>query len=231
VSANHHGLVAHQFETLEQQRESETLGMWLFLATEILIFGAMFTGYAAYRAAYRHDFEVASSKLNILIATINTVVLLSSSLTMALSVYAARSGKRGMLKLCLVLTALLGSAFMVFKAIEYYSDYKDNLVPRLAFNPTEWTEREPPADPQHVQLFLMFYYIMTGLHAVHLTVGIGLMIWLMWRAWSGIITPERYMSVEIVGLYWHFVDLVWIFLLPLLYLTGTHDPSELSHFI
>jgi cytochrome c oxidase subunit 3 len=229
LSANHHGLVAHQFDSLEQQRETEALGMWVFLATEILIFGAMFTGYAAYRSAYPHDFEVASSKLNILIATINTVVLLSSSLTMALSVYAARTGKRDMLQLCLGLTIALGTTFMVFKAIEYYSDYKDHLVPVMAFTPTDWTELENPADPQHVQLFLMFYYILTGLHAVHLTIGLGLLLWLVWRARRGIITPERYMSVEVVGLYWHFVDLVWIFLLPLLYLTGTHHVSEM-HF-
>jgi cytochrome c oxidase subunit 3 len=221
-------LAAHHFDDIEQQRQAETLGMWIFLSTEILIFGVLFTGYAAYRtsAAYSEAFEKASGRLNILIGAINTVVLLSSSLTMALSVYATRAGRRGMLESCLILTAILGTAFMVFKGIEYYSDYRDNLVPVLAFEPKDWDSAQ---EARHVQLFLMFYYIMTGLHAVHLTVGIGLLLWLIGRARRGSLTAERYIAVEVVGLYWHFVDVVWIFLLPLLYLTGTHTFSDL-HF-
>jgi cytochrome c oxidase subunit 3 len=220
---------AHQFDNLEQQREAATFGMWVFLATEILIFGALFAGYSAYRAWYSHHFEAASSKLNILIGGINTVVLLTSSLTMALSVHYAHIGRQRALVWCLVLTALLGTLFMVFKAIEYYTDYLDNLMPPVAFDPAEWRSLPSPADPGRVQLFLVFYYVMTGLHAVHLTVGIGIMVWLIVRANAGRFGPERYHPVEVAGLYWHFVDVVWIFLLPLLYLIGTHSLSDL-HF-
>ena len=228
ASANH-SILAHHFEDLEQQRETETMGMWLFLATEILIFGAIFTGYTIYRVRYPRDFEAASAKLNVLIGSINTIVLLSSSLTMALSVHATRVGRQKMLMTCLTLTIVLGATFLGLKALEYYSDYEDFLVPGLRFRPGEWTELTPPANPQHVQLMLAFYYIMTGLHAVHMLVGMGLLVWLVLRARQGMLTPVRYMAIEVIGLYWHFVDIVWIFLLPLLYLTGTHHGSDL-HF-
>ena len=221
--------LAHHFDNIEQQREAETLGMWVFLATEILIFGALFTGYAAYKAWYAADFEIASGQLNILIGAINTVVLLTSSLTMALSVHAARVNRQRMLVVCLSLTALLGTTFMGFKAIEYYSDYRDALVPSLAFPPEELVRQHADVNLDHVQLFLLFYYIMTGLHALHLTVGIGLMVWLIVRARRGDFHSEHYMPIEVSGLYWHFVDVVWIFLLPLLYLAGTHHASDL-HF-
>jgi cytochrome c oxidase subunit 3 len=223
------GPLAHHFDNIEQQREAQTLGMWVFLATEVLVFGALFAGYSAYRAQFPTDFEAASAKLNVLIGAVNTLVLLTSSLTMALSVHATRAGRQRMLVTCLVLTALLGTAFMGFKAVEYYDDYKDNLVPGLKFDPQEWTRESPPADPQRVQLMLMFYYVMTGLHAVHLMIGIGLLVWLIVRAWRGSLTPAHYIPVEVVGLYWHFVDVIWIFLLPLLYLTGRHSFTDL-HF-
>jgi cytochrome c oxidase subunit 3 len=220
-----------QFDDLEQQRKADTLGMWLFLATEVLIFGGLIAGYFAYRCWYSHDFEAVSGKLNVLIGGVNTLVLLTSSLTMALSVHFARGGRREALTLCLVLTALLGTAFMVLKGVEYYSDYRDGLVPRTErFRPEEWTRMDPPVSPARVELFLMFYYVMTGLHAVHLTVGIGLVLWLAVRAWRGGIPAGRYMDVDITGLYWHFVDVVWIFLLPLLYLIGTHSLSDV-HFL
>ena len=227
--STNHSLVAHHFEDIEQQRETETFGMWLFLATEILIFGALFTCYTVYRLRFAHDFEAASSRLNILIGSINTIVLLSSSLTMVLSVHATRTGRRKMLMTCLLLTIALGLTFFGFKAVEYYEDYEEALVPGLRFNPGEWVEQTPPANPGRVQLMLAFYYIMTGLHAVHMVIGVGLLTWLVLRARRGTLTPERYMAVEVVGLYWHFVDIVWIFLLPLLYLTGTHHASDL-HF-
>jgi cytochrome c oxidase subunit 3 len=215
--------LAHHFGTLEQQREAETLGMWIFLSTEILIFGALFTGYSAYRLWYTHAFEAASEHLNVWIGGINTLVLLSSSLTMALAVHAVHVNKQKILVLCLILTALLGTTFMVLKAVEYYSDYKENLVPGLAFDAADWSNMSPPVDARQVMLFLMFYYVMTGLHAVHLTIGIGLMIWLIVLARRGIFSSEHYSPVEVCGLYWHFVDVIWIFLLPLLYLIGTHS--------
>jgi cytochrome c oxidase subunit 3 len=224
-------VLQEQFDDLDQQRDADTLGMWLFLATEVLIFGGLFAGYFAYRCWYSRDFEAVSGKLNILIGGVNTVVLLTSSLTMALSVHFARTGRREALTLCLVLTAVLGTAFMVLKAVEYYGDYRDGLVPQTStFRPGEWTGMDPPVGPARVQLFLMFYYVMTGLHAVHLTVGIGLVVWLAVRAWHGRIPVERYMDVDVTGLYWHFVDVVWIFLLPMLYLIGTHSLGDV-HFL
>jgi cytochrome c oxidase subunit 3 len=230
--STNHAVLAHHFENLEQQRETATFGMWLFLATEVLIFGAIFTCYTVYRLRYAHDFEAAGARLNILIGSINTIVLLSSSLTMALSVHAARVGRQQMLVTCLLLTILLGGAFLGFKVLEYYEDYKEDLVPVLAFKSEQWTKvegAEGPVNPQRVQLMLVFYYVMTGLHAVHMIVGMGLLVWLVIEARRGLLTPVRYMPVDIVGLYWHFVDIVWIFLLPLLYLTGTHHTTDL-HF-
>jgi cytochrome c oxidase subunit 3 len=227
--STNHSLVAHHFEDIEQQRDVETFGMWMFLATEVLIFGAVITGYTVYRLRYPVDFEAASSRLNVLIGSINTIVLLSSSLTMVLAVHATRMGRQKMILTCLLLTIFLGLAFFGFKAVEYYEDYKESLVPGLRFEPGEWAEHTPPVNAAHVQLMLVFYYIMTGLHAAHMIVGIGLLSWLVYRARRGMLTPTRYMSVEVVGLYWHFVDIVWIFLLPLLYLTGTHHISDL-HF-
>jgi cytochrome c oxidase subunit 3 len=228
--STNHSVLAHHFTDLEQQRETEAFGMWMFLATEVLIFGALFTCYTVYRLRYAQDFEAASARLNILIGSINTIVLLSSSLTMALSVHATRVGRRQMLLTCLLLTILLGGTFLGFKVVEYYQDYKENLVPGLAFEPDEWTSvkgPEGPIQPRRVELMLAFYYIMTGLHAVHMIVGMGLLIWLVTEARKGLLTPVRYMPVEVVGLYWHFVDIVWIFLLPLLYLTGTHHGTDL----
>lgn len=214
----------HHFDDLAHQQQANTLGMWVFLATELLIFGALFTGYTAYRASYPGAFEEASSHLNVLIGAINTVVLLTSSLTMALSVWAVQMGRRRMLVTCLALTALLGTTFMVFKAVEYYTDYVDRLVPGLAFDPAEWRH-----NPAHVQLFLIFYYVMTGLHAVHLTFGIGVVTYLAVQSGRGRYGPDYYAPVEMWGLYWHFVDIVWIFLLPLLYLIGRHSLADL-HF-
>jgi cytochrome c oxidase subunit 3 len=224
-----HSALADQFDDLDQQREADALGMWLFLATEVLVFGALFIAYTVYRLKYAHAFEAASSRLNVLIGSVNTVVLLSSSLTMALAVWATRAGRRRMLKTCLSLTLFFGAVFLGFKVLEYYQDFREALVPGLRFDPAEWELLRPPANPRHVELMLTFYYILTGLHAVHMVVGMGLLTWLLVRAVRGSLTPQRYMATEVVGLYWHFVDIVWIFLLPLLYLTGTHHLSDL-HF-
>jgi cytochrome c oxidase subunit III len=214
-----HALLAHHFHSLPQQRETQAMGMWIFLATEALVFGAMFTGYTAYRTYYPAAFEAASEHLNVLIGTINTIVLLTSSLTMALAVHAAQVGRKRMLLWCMALTALLGATFMVFKGIEYYQDYRENLIPGLAFDAAEWSARGIEAG--QVELFLSFYYVMTLVHALHLTVGIGLVAILAGLAWRDHFPPENYMPIELMGLYWHFVDVIWIFLLPLLYLVGT----------
>jgi cytochrome c oxidase subunit III len=213
-----HGILAHQFDSLQQQREAQLAGMWVFLATEVLVFGVLFTGYTVYRAEHAEAFAAVSRRLNLLIGGVNTVVLLTSSLTMVLAVHATQVGKRRRQLICLALTSLLGTAFMVLKAVEYYSDYCEQLVPGLAFDPQSWLRIR--ISPQPVQLFLMFYYVMTGLHALHLTIGIGVIAVQAVLAWRGVFTPENYVPVELAGLYWHFVDIVWIFLLPLLYLVG-----------
>ena len=209
----------HHFDDLEQQHEATALGMWAFLATEILIFGGIFTGYTVYRARYPADFALASQHLNLVIAAVNTVVLLMSSLTMALSARAAQTDQRRKLLICMTLTAVLGSMFLVLKAVEYYDDYEKHLVPGMAFQDAYWASAEVAA---HVKLFLMFYYIMTGLHAIHLIIGIGVLIVMTELARRGWFSPDYYSPIESWGLYWHFVDIVWIFLLPLLYLVGTH---------
>jgi cytochrome c oxidase subunit 3 len=217
-------LVEHQFATMDQQHRTATLGMWVFLATEIMVFGAIIGAFLSYRAIYPKEFDAVSSRLNVGIGGINTIVLLTSSLTMALSVYAIQAGRMRMLYWCLALTALLGAAFLAIKGVEYFSDYRDRLMPLFAFPPTEWTSLEVTAkfDVGHAELALTFYYFMTLLHALHLTIGIALIVCLIVGVAKSTITPMRYIPVEVIGLYWHFVDVVWIFLLPLLYLLGTH---------
>ncbi len=217
MSAN--AILWHHFDDLEHQQEANVLGMWVFLSTEVLVFGALFTGYTVYRLSYPAAFEEASSHLSIGIAAVNTVVLLTSSLTMALAVRAAQLGRRRHLTIGLAATALLGMLFLAIKAVEYTIDYRDGLVPGLSFHAKDWN-----ADPEHVQhaqLFLVFYYILTGLHALHMVVGISIVAVLTLMAARGAYGPEYYAPVEAWGLYWHFVDGVWIFLLPLLYLVGT----------
>ena len=209
--------LAHHFADLEQQHEVAVLGMWVFLATELMVFGALFTGYAVNRAEFPAEFDAAAGKLNIWFGGINTVVLLSSSLTMVLAVHESQLGRRNYVVAYLALTALLGAAFLVIKGFEYHTDYVEDLVPGLSFKDSDWPA---PLKPEKVQLFLMFYYIMTGLHAVHLVIGITLITVLTVRAWRGHFTPQYYGPIEVGGLYWHFVDVVWLFLLPLLYLAA-----------
>lgn len=216
--------LAHHFRDQRQQHAAATLGMWIFLATEVMVFGALFTGYTAYRAKYPQEFAAASGELNLTLGAINTVVLLTSSLTMALAVRGAQLGQRKLLVNALALTALLGAAFLVIKAFEYREDFEKNLVPGLAFRAEDWLGRGVDShrlDPRYVQLFLLFYYIMTGLHALHLIIGIGIILILVVAAARGRFSPGYHSPVEVGGLYWHFVDVVWIFLLPLLYLIGT----------
>jgi cytochrome c oxidase subunit III len=232
------GALRHHFEDIEQQRGAERLGMWMFLATEILFFGGAFLAYTVYRLMYPKDFAAISGELNVLVAGINTVLLLTSSLTMTLAIRAAQYGDRKKLMLYLGVSALLGTGFMGFKAYEYAQDYHEGLVP--------WTSNfgnEPVADhehpdrpaqtfkqkwekdevaPQRVRLFMSFYFILTGIHGVHLIVGIGCILYLWVRAVRGTLTPDKYVAVEVTSLYWHLVDAIWLFLMPLLYLAGPH---------
>jgi cytochrome c oxidase subunit 3 len=213
--ATEHGALAEQFDDLEQQHEAATLGMWVFLVTEILFFGGLFVGYTVYRTAYPEAFREASHHLDILLGGINTAVLIGSSLTMALAVHSAQEGESRALVRFLLLTMALGSVFLGIKGTEYAHKYHEHLVPGLRF------AYEGPHAGQ-VQLFLTFYFVMTALHALHLTAGIGLLGVLALLAWRGRFSPAYYAPIETGGLYWHFVDIVWIFLFPLLYLIGAH---------
>jgi len=206
--------LAHQFEDLEQQHEAASLGMWVFLATEVMFFGGLFAGYAVYRNLHLPGFAAGSHLLNVTIGAINTAVLLSSSLTMALAVRAAQLGRRKSLATFLILTLLLGLAFILIKlTLEWRHDYLEGFAPGLNF-----TFAGPNA--KSVELFFVFYFLMTGVHAAHMVVGVGVLTVVLTMAWKGRFSPERYNVVETAGLYWHFVDIIWIFLFPLLYLIG-----------
>jgi len=213
----HHPALAHQFDSLAQQKEAATLGMWVFLVTEVLFFGGMFATYAIYRAWYPEAFAAASHELDVLLGTINTVVLITSSLTMALAVHAAQLGQRRVVLWFLAGTMVLGAVFLGIKSVEYYHKFAEHHVPGPGFQ----FEREYF---RHAQLFFSLYFLMTGLHALHMVIGIGIMLVMFWWAWRGTITADYYSPIEISGLYWHFVDIVWIFLFPLLYLIGRHGP-------
>ena len=206
--------LAEQFVDLEQQHEASSLGMWIFLASEVMFFGGLFTGYAIYRNLYLPGFMIGSRHLNVAIGAINTAVLISSSLTMALAIRAAQLGRRKALLLFLLSTILLGLAFVGIKIwYEWRHDYLEHLVPGFGFE-------FPGPNGRSVELFFVFYFFMTGFHALHMVVGVGVLTVLLVLAGKGKYSPERYNPVEAAGLYWHFVDVVWIFLFPLLYLIG-----------
>ncbi|HYO90515.1 MAG TPA: cytochrome c oxidase subunit 3 [Pyrinomonadaceae bacterium] len=254
--ASAHAALQHHFENMEQQREAGTLGMWIFLVTEIMFFGGMFMAYILYRAYNADAFAAASNALNVRMGFANTIVLICSSLTMALAVYYSQVGKRMMIVVMLILTMILGTAFLVVKAFEYYDKYEKNEIQGRLFpsKPFKWEQaghgspaKEPARDgsternPQSVQtgqeqkpdtnfasrveMFFFIYFAMTGLHALHMVIGIGMLIVLTWMAWRDRFSPEYHAPVELGGLYWHFVDIVWIFLFPLLYLLGAHGVS------
>lgn len=221
--ANAHAspVLKHHFDDLGQQHASERLGMWMFLATEILFFGGLFAAYTIYRMLYPHEFELASSHMDRTIATVNTAFLITSSLTMTLAIRSAKLGDRGGLIRNLILTVALGTAFMVMKGFEYSHEFHEGLVPGKLFDAKFKNEAiEKGLDPGKVQLFLCFYFVMTGIHGIHIIVGLGLILWLVYEAATGGIPPENYSTVEVVSLYWHLVDAIWLFLMPLLYLAG-----------
>ena len=205
----------HHFVDMAAQREASSLGMWIFLVTEVLFFGGMFTAYVVYRSTYRHDFEGASNLLDIRLGAFNTAVLILSSLTMVLAVWASSLGKRNWIILFLVATILLGGIFLGVKAVEYAQKFQHHEVPGPHFVVPEGLGR--PSG-----LFFSLYFCMTGLHALHMIIGIGLLSWLIVKARRGAFTARYNTPVDMVGLYWHFVDIVWIFLFPLLYLLGRH---------
>ncbi len=289
----------HQFEDMGQQQESDSIGMWMFLVQEIMFFGGLFTVYLVFRSRYPMAFAAGSNHLDAFYGGLNTLVLIVSSLTMALAVRAAQMGQRNLQVGLLILTMIFGTVFLGVKAIEYTAKYHEGIVPVAGLNmktdkeladsdehsgtvsvpvgrqdPNEslpTAQGEEPGAGKHekyvnpkgnfiwhdvslavqaqqggyltdaekigyfangeisaakfqdkVQIFFFIYFVMTGLHALHMIIGLGIMTWLTWKAFRGAFTPEYYAPVEITGLYWHFVDIVWIFLFPLLYLLGRH---------
>jgi len=211
----HHEGLAHHFESYEQQKQSSFLGMWLFLVQEVLFFGGLFVTYAVYRVLYGHAFVVGSHELSVPIGTFNTAVLLLSSFTMVLAVAGAQRGNRKMIVWGLILTIFFGCVFLGVKWFyEYAPKWEHGLFPGPGF---EW---HGPEAGKGIEIFFSLYFAMTGMHALHMVVGIGIMLVMIPLAWRGKWTPENYNFVEGFGLYWHFVDIVWIFLFPFLYLIG-----------
>lgn len=223
-----HPALQHHFENMEQQREAGTIGMWVFLVTELMFFGGMFLAYALYRNLFPAAFASASNHLDITLGAVNTGVLIVSSFTMALAVYFTQVGKLRPQIICLILTLILGLTFLGIKAVEYHEKYTDRLIPgRLIpsapFGPDEHAlHLLPGATLPQVEMFYWIYFAMTGMHAVHMIIGAGLLLFLIIYSIKGRFDPEYHGPVEIIGLYWHFVDIVWIFLFPLLYLLGRH---------
>ena len=215
MSRSSHPALAHHFDSLEQQRESSTLGMWLFLVNEVMFFGGLFAAYIVYRSARPEAFIAGSHELDITLGLVNTAILIGSSLTMALGVRAAQLGNRKQLLGFLAATGVLGLAFLGIKAVEYTAKWNHHLVPGPHFH-------FPGPLGDQVQMFFSLYFAMTAMHALHMVVGIGLLAWIFVDSWRGRFGPEYYNPVENFGLYWHFVDIVWIFLFPLLYLIGRH---------
>jgi cytochrome c oxidase subunit 3 len=220
----HNPALLHHFAEPHQQRDASSLGMWAFLATEVMFFGGLFCAYLIYRLMYFGDFGAASKTLDVKLGAINTAVLICSSLTVVLAVWAAQTGRRMMLVGNLALTLILGMAFLGIKGIEYKEKFEKHHVPGPSFQFQEKIPGHPDqyANPQHAQIFFALYFVMTGLHAVHMIVGIGIFVWLLVMAWKGRFTPEYNTPVEMGGLYWHFVDIIWIYLFPLLYLIDRH---------
>jgi len=232
------------FQTLEQQKESATLGMWIFLVTEVLFFGGLFLAYTINRSAFSVAFGTGSNTLDIRLGGGNTVVLILSSLTMAMAVWSAQVGKKPLVTIFLILTLLLGGTFLGVKVIEYKQKFDHHLIPSHGFDLAYRAAHPTPADDpkaiaaekdelekalekdpdinSHAQLYFSLYFGMTGLHALHMIVGAGLILWLIKNSIAGRYSPRYNTPVEVVGLYWHFVDIVWIYLFPLLYLIDRH---------
>jgi cytochrome c oxidase subunit III len=262
TTTEHHPALVHQFDDMEQQREASTFGMWVFLLTEIMMFGGLFAAYLIYRISYYPAFVAGSTSISVAWGFANTLVLLGSSFTMAMAVYAAQTGRtRKQQMTWVLLTMILGAAFLGVKAKEYYDKYDECHIPGhvigKGFNTWGGCDASNPKlgniaeeiqqhareaqtkgykdvvvpsevsaeqTAKQTEIFFSFYFAMTGLHAFHMVIGLGLLTWLLLRAWRGQFSPDYYTPMELGGLYWHFVDIVWIFLFPLLYLIS-RNPS------
>jgi cytochrome c oxidase subunit 3 len=222
----HNPALRHHFADEQQQKNAASLGMWLFLVTEIMFFGGMFCAYLVYRLAHFNAFAAASQQLNVGLGALNTAVLLVSSVTVVLAVKAAEAGKRKQLVSYLVVTVLLGLTFLVVKGFEYREKFEKHHVPGATFNFTEPFDdngKQIPVNPKEAELFFSLYFAMTGMHALHMIIGCGLFSGLAILAWKGHYSPEYFTPIENAGLYWHLVDLIWIYLFPLLYLISRHS--------
>ncbi len=228
-SAGASGALQHQFTDLQQQKEASHLGMWVFIAQEVLFFGGLFAAYAVYRGMYPAAFSAGSHHLSWKIGFANTLVLIGSSLTMAMAVHSAAVGRKTRIVGFLLATILLGSVFLGVKYFEYGEKIRPCLgdgahvgclVPGEGFDPS--AVHLAGQEGLHVQIFFSLYFAMTGLHALHMIIGIPIILGIAFLAGRGKYSPEYHTPVELVGLYWHFVDIIWIFLFPLLYLIGAH---------
>ncbi len=214
ISMGHHDRTSIEGEDSEHlSLETQSMGMWLFLMSEIMFFGAVFAAYMVYRHAYPQVFEEASRNLDLTLGTINTAILLTSSLCMALAVNSAARGSRKQIVFFLLATIILGIIFLGIKFVEYSREFSEHLFPGGDF-------KYLGSDPAQAKIFFSLYFTLTGLHAVHMIIGIFLIVILTVMAWRRNFTPEHYAPVDMIGLYWHFVDIVWIFIFPLLYLIG-----------
>jgi len=215
---------AMHFEDEEQQRESAALGMWAFLATEVLLFAGLFVVYSIYRNAYHDGFVVGSHQLNVYMGTANTFVLLASSMCVVLAVHSARLNRAGGVFGWLLATMAFGLVFFIVKGFEWYEKYTHGLIPWINWDPTLYGDNN-----YQVRIFMWLYFVMTGTHAVHMVVGMLILAFLAWRAKQGKITSRRYTILENGGLYWHFVDIVWVFLVPTLYLIDLYADVGVGH--
>lgn len=213
--AEHHERFQHHFVSMDQQFSSAKLGMWLFLITEILLFSGMFVAYAVYKVWYPETFAVASTATDWQLGALNTLVLLTSSLTVALSIHYIQKNNQRMSIAMLGSTLALAGVFLVVKYFEYTDKFDHGLFPGSAFSPAaDYAAFDIPYAAQYFSI----YFVMTGIHGFHVLIGMGLFTWLLWKAWNGAFSSEWYTPVELSGLYWHLVDIIWIFLFPLLYL-------------
>jgi cytochrome c oxidase subunit III len=202
----------HHFANSVQQTDASTLGMWTFLITEVLFFGGMFGAYAVYRNLYHDAFASTSEYMDVILGGTNTAVLICSSLTMVLAVRAAQLSKRKDLILFLILTMIFGSIFLVIKGFEYHSKWVEHLVPGFNF------QYEPAQFAHHAQILFFLYFCMTGMHALHMIIGLGLLTYLVVQAARRVYHANYFAPVEMIGLYWHFVDVVWLVVFTVVYL-------------
>jgi cytochrome c oxidase subunit 3 len=212
----------HHFRDLTQQQSASSLGMWAFIAQEVMFFGGLFLTYTVYRSQYPDGFAIASHHLNRELGLFNTIVLIGSSLTMAMAVRAAALAQRARVVAFLLATVVLGGVFLGVKALEYKEKFDHHLVPGPHFSAHTLADTQGRALEgdlaRQAQIFLSLYFAMTGLHALHMIIGVPIILWIAWRAQRGDFDVHYNAPVEILGLYWHFVDIIWIFLFPLLYL-------------